>query len=69
LPFVLSSQRYQSVVSTLFSLINEFIYFWLHWVFVAAHELSFIMASGGLFFIAVIRLLIAVASLIAEHVL
>ena len=30
-----------------FSLISEFIYFWLQWVFVAAHELSFVMASEG----------------------
>ena len=24
-----------------------FIYFWLHWVFVAAHRLSLVAASGG----------------------
>ena len=24
-----------------------FIYFWLHWVFVAAHGLSLVVASGG----------------------
>ena len=24
-----------------------FIYFWLHWVFVAAHGLSLVAASGG----------------------
>ena len=28
-------------------LINLFIYFWLHWVFVAAHGLSLIAASEG----------------------
>ena len=45
-----------------------FIYlFWLHWVFVAAHGLSLVAASGGLLFVAVRRLLIAVASLVAEH--
>ena len=33
-------------------------FFWLRWVFVAAHRLSLVAASG---------LLIAVASLIAEH--
>ena len=27
--------------------INLFIYFWLHWVFVAAHGLSLVAASGG----------------------
>ena len=28
-------------------LIFKFIYFWLHWVFVAAHGLSLVAASGG----------------------
>ena len=27
--------------------IYVFIYFWLHWVFVAAHELSLVAVSGG----------------------
>ena len=31
----------------LFYLINLFIYFWLCWVFVAAHRLSLVVASGG----------------------
>ena len=35
-----------------------FIYFWLHWVFVAAGGLSLVAASG---------LLIVVASLAAQH--
>ena len=30
-----------------FFFINLFIYFWLHWVFVAARELSLVAASGG----------------------
>ena len=38
-------------------LINSFIYFWLHWVFVAAHGLSLVVEMG---------LLIAVAPLVAE---
>ena len=38
------------------------VYFWLFWVFVAAHELSLVAASGGLLFVVVHRLLIAVAS-------
>ena len=47
---------------------NKFIYLWLHWVFVAACGLSLVAASGGgLLFIVVRRLLIAVASLVAEH--
>ena len=43
------------------------IYFWLRWVFVAAGGLSLVAASGGLFFLPVPGLLIAVASLVAEH--
>ena len=45
-----------------FILINLFIYFifyiWLHWAFIAAHGLSLAVVRG---------LLIAVASLVAEH--
>ena len=44
-----------------------FIYFWLHWVFVAACGLSLVVVSGGLLFVAVHGLLIAVASLVVEH--
>ena len=46
-----------------------FFLFWLHWVFVAARGLSLVARSGGvgLLFIAVRGLLIAVASLVAEH--
>ena len=50
----------------LFILINLFIYFWLCWVFVAACGLSLVAASGG-YSVAVRGLLIAVASLVAEH--
>ena len=46
---------------------KKFIYFWLHWVFVAARRLSLAAVSRGLLFIAVRRLLIVVASLVAEH--
>ena len=42
-------------------------YFWLRWVLVAACGLSLIVASGGLLFVAVHGLLIAVASLVTEH--
>ena len=44
-----------------------FIYFWLRWVFVAAHRLSLVGSEWGLLFIAVGELLMAVASLVAEH--
>ena len=44
-----------------------FIYFWLSWVFVAAHGLSLAAVSGGLLFVAICGLLIVVASLVAEQ--
>ena len=50
-----------------FAFFNKFIYFLLHWVFVAARGLSVVAASGGLLFVLVCGLLIAVASLVAEH--
>ena len=43
-----------------------FIYFWLHWVFVAARAFSS-CGERGLLFVAVHGFLIAVASLVAEH--
>ena len=43
-----------------------FIYFWLRWVFVAAWAFSS-CGEQGLLFVAVHGLLIAVASLVAEH--
>ena len=42
------------------------LFFWLHWVFIAVHGLSLVVASGG-YSVAVCRLLITVASLVAEH--
>ena len=44
-----------------------FFIFWLHWVFVAAWGLFSGCGEWGLLFVAVCRLLIAVASLVAEH--
>ena len=46
--------------------INLFIYFWLRWVFVAARAFSS-CDERGLLFVVVSGLLIAVASLVAEH--
>ena len=43
------------------------IYFWLRWVFVAVCRLSLVASSGGLLFVVVHGLLMAVASLVAEH--
>ena len=48
-------------------IILKFIYFWLRWVFIAARGLFLVAASGGLLFVLLCRLLIAVAFLIAEH--
>ena len=53
--------------SNSFFFFNLFIYFWLHWVFVAVCELSLVAASGGHSSVAVRGLLIAVASPVAEH--
>ena len=44
-----------------------FIYFWLHWVFIAAHGLSLVTVSRGLLFAVVCGFLIEVASLVVEH--
>ena len=43
------------------------IYFWLCWILVAVCRLSLIVVSRGYSLIAVLGLLIAVASLISEH--
>ena len=52
-------------ISTFFK-INLFIYFWLHWDFVAVCRLFSSCSERG-HFVAVHGLLIAVASLVAEH--
>ena len=65
-------QGSDSILHTLFFFINLFyfilfIYFWLLWVFVAACRLFSGCGERGLFFITACGLLIAVASLVAEH--
>ena len=47
--------------------INLFIYFWLRWVFVAVRGLFSSCGEQGPLFVVVRGLLIAVASLVAEH--
>ena len=42
-------------------------YFWLHWVFVAVRGFFSGCGEQGLLFVAVLRLPIVVASLVAEH--
>ena len=49
-----------------FNLFIYYFYFWLCWVFVAARAFSS-CGERGLLFVAVHGLLIAVASLVAEH--
>ena len=44
-----------------------FVYFWLCWVLVAVRELYLVAVSGGCSLVAVCSLLVAVASLVAEH--
>ena len=44
-----------------------FLYFGLHWVFVAARGLSLVAASGGYSLAVVHGLLISMASLVTEH--
>ena len=52
---------------TLFKKIIIYIYFWLHWVFIAMHRLSLVMAREGYSLVSVCRYLIAMTSLVAEH--
>ena len=52
--------------SSFFFLIILFIYFWLCWVFVATLRLCLVAASRGPL-VTVRRLLVLVASLVAEH--
>ena len=44
-----------------------FIYFWLCWVFVAAPGLSLVVVSRGYSLVEMHRLLISMASFLAEH--
>ena len=55
---LLPSKALLNDVKYLFLEMNEVIYFWLHWVFVVASELSLAAVCG---------LLIAVASLVADR--
>ena len=59
-------QLFQKSISE-FYFIYLFIYIGLCWVFVAVRGLSLVVVSRGLFFDVVCGLLIAVASLVAEH--
>ena len=47
--------------------VNEFLSFWLRWIFIDVHRLSLILASGGYCWLPCPGFFIAVASLIAER--
>ena len=53
--------------TSFFSFFKNLLIFWLCWVFVAARGLLLSCGEQRLLFVAVHRLLIAVASLVAEH--
>ena len=61
---VLHNRNYQPLSCNNF--LKIFIYFWLHWVFVIACELSLVVASRGYSLVVVCRLLNPVVSLVAE---
>ena len=47
--------------------LKNFIYFWLHWVFVVVLPFPLVVVGGGYSLVAVSGLLTAVASLVAER--
>ena len=49
------------------SLLKLFIYFWLHWLFLAARGLFLVVASGAYSLFVVCSLLTVVASPVVEH--
>ena len=57
----------QDLVGYPFYFLKLFIYFWLFWVFVAAHRLSLVVMSRGYSLLGLLKLLVAVASLVAER--
>ena len=65
----LSAPHWDRVLSPgrFFWFLKIFIYFWLRWVFIAACGAFSSCGEWGQLFVAVCRLLIAVASLVAEH--
>ena len=61
---LMSSAINKYLFFSFFKLIN---YFWLRWVFIAAHRLFSSCGEWGLFFLVVHGLLTAVASPVAEY--
>ena len=68
LPLMILSHTHSSLSpSTSTFTVYLFVYFWSRWVFVAVCGLLLVAMSRGYSVVAACRLLIAVASLIAEH--
>ena len=57
----------KSIVNLFFLIYIYLFYFWLHWVFSCCTRAFSSCGERGLLFLVVCRLLIAVASLVAEH--
>ena len=45
----------------------SFVHLWLHWIFIAVMDFLLVVTRGCCSLLVVFRLLIAVASLVAEH--
>ena len=64
------SHSFQCFISRLWSIFNVFskiTYFWLCWVFAAAHMLSLVAATEGYSLVEVRKLLTVVASLVPDR--
>ena len=62
-----NSQGFSWATSFFFLIIYLFIYFWLHWVFIAVCSVSLVVENEGCSPVMVCGLLVAVAALAREH--
>ena len=60
-------QLFKKHILKKFKVLIYFKNFWPFWVFIAAYRFSLVVASGGYSSLAVRRLLVTVASVVAEH--
>ena len=59
---------FHAIINGFFFLLKKlFIYFWLHWVFIAVCGISLVVAHGGYSLVAMHGLLMVATSLAAEH--
>ena len=63
--FPISPAKYKKILNIFF--INSFIYFWLHWVSVAAHRLSQVAASRGYSLLRCVGFSLQWLLFVAEH--